>query len=139
MLAAVAEAVRKQPAVAAAYVYGSAARGRATPISDMDVALLFMEDSADPEERRLVASEIARSLVASMGRDTRPDVRDVEDLPLAVRGAIATEGALAASNDEVRRVRFEAETRQRYLDFLPFREATVGAGLRALRRRHSGG
>lgn len=130
-------AAEARPGIAAAYLFGSAAAGRATPISDLDVALVFMPEVTGTERRRL-GSEVASALVRDLG-DVRPDVRDVETLPLAVRGEVATRGILAASIDDVRRVRFEAETRQRYFDFLPFREATVGPALEALRARHSHG
>lgn len=138
LLAALRRAVEAIRGVAAAYLYGSAAAGRATPISDVDVAVLFTPEVADDVDRRRLAAEVASALVHEVG-DVRPDVRDAEALPLAVRGEIVTRGVLAVSIDDVRRVRFEAETRQRYFDFLPFREASVRPGLEALRARHSDG
>ncbi|MFW6084702.1 MAG: nucleotidyltransferase domain-containing protein, partial [Gemmatimonadota bacterium] len=39
--AAIEGAVSGHPEIAAAYLYGSAARGTATPLSDVDVGLLF--------------------------------------------------------------------------------------------------
>lgn len=47
------------------------------------------------------------------------DVIDLRAAPLPLRGRVATEGRLLFSADEVERVRFEAETRIRYLDYLP--------------------
>lgn len=135
--AALKRAAEARPGIAAAYLFGSAASGRATPISDLDVALLYGSHVTEVERRGLGAA-VASALVHELG-DVRPDVRDVEALPLAVRGVVATRGRLAASIDDVRRVRFEAETRQRYLDFLPFRQATVRPALDALRARVSDG
>lgn len=138
VLAALKRAVEGSPRLAAAYVYGSTARGHTTPLSDLDVALLFSADLTDPGERRQLASDIAVSLARDLG--SRPiDIRDAEALPLAVQGEVVTGGVRAASTDDVRRVRFEADVRQRYFDFLPFREASVGPALRVLRERHSGG
>lgn len=130
-------AAEAKPGIAAVYLFGSVAAGRATPISDLDVALVFTPQVTEIERRQL-ASEVASALVRDLG-DVRPDVRDADALPLAVRGEVATRGLLAASIDDVRRVRFEAETRQRYFDFLPFRAATVGPGLEALKARYSDG
>jgi len=135
---AVAQAVEGRAGVAAAYVYGSAARNRRTPLSDLDVALLYSSDGPEGMDRRRVASQVAAAVSRRLG-GTVVDLRDAEALPLAVQGEIVTRGIRAASAEDVRRVRFEARVRQLYLDFLPFREATTRPALEALRKRYSDG
>lgn len=130
--------IEARPEIAAAYVYGSAATGRCTPLSDVDIALLFSADVRSATERRRIASDLASSVVRSVG-PLELDVRDAEALPLAVQGEVVRQGRRLASNDDARRVRFEAEIVQRYLDFLPFREASVQPALKALRKRYSRG
>jgi len=138
--AAVAGALEGRPDVAAAYVYGSVVRRQATPLSDLDIAILFSPEVPDNIERRQIASEIAASVSERLrAPGTAIDLRDAESLPLTIQGEIVTHGIRVASGDEVRRVRFEAGVRQRYLDFLPFRDASVGPALDAMRRRHSNG
>jgi len=129
-------AVSPEPGLAAAYLYGSVARGETTSLSDIDVALLFDEDLGEQARRDLIvemASELARA-----GVGERLDVRDVEDLPLVAQGRVLTEGRLVQSNNDVRRVRFETSVRMLYFDFLPFHRRDVEEGLRSLRRRFGG-
>lgn len=137
LLAVLARAVSSRPHIAAAYLYGSAATGSTTSLSDLDVAILFAEE-VDDGSRRLIASSLAADLARSFpGRAI--DVRDLDELPLVVQGRVLTEGILCGANDPVRRVRFETGTRMRYFDFLPFHRADVTEGLRGLRRKLSGG
>ena len=128
--------VFSRPEIAAAYVYGSAARGEVTPLSDVDVALLFVEGLSERTRRELLA-QIAGDL-ARHGVGPRLDVRDFEDLPLTVQGRVLAEGALVRSNDNVRRVRFETFVRMQYFDFLPFHRRDIEEGLHSLRRRFGG-
>ena len=131
-----AEAVGPRAEVAAAYLYGSVARGEATTLSDVDIALLFSEHVGESLRRQVIV-EIASALAhAEVGK--RLDVRDIEELPLVVQGRILTEGRLVRSSDDVRRVRFETAVRMLYFDFLPFHARDVEEGLRSLRRRFGG-
>ncbi len=137
IITALGRAISSRPRIAAAYLYGSVTASRTTGLSDVDVAVLFGED-VDAGARRLFASEIAAELVRAVpGRAM--DVRDLDELPLVLQGRVLTEGILAGSNDPVRRVRFETDTRMRYFDFLPFHRADVAEGLKGLRRKLSGG
>lgn len=129
--------------VAAVYLHGSAARGRTTPLSDVDVAVLFGEDVPERERDReasRIGTAVARGLAdREDGGGREVEVRDLDALPLAVRGRVVTEGTLVSSGDDVRRVRFEDLTRRRYHDFLPFERADTEEGLRGLRERFSDG
>jgi predicted nucleotidyltransferase len=107
----VAEAIDGLPVVAA-YVFGSMAR-REPARRDLDVALLIADDG--PADA--VLDTVARRL-ADLG-------------PVRVAGRVLTDGLLAASTDEVARVRFEATTRSLALDFAPFAEAADRAYLAA--------
>jgi predicted nucleotidyltransferase len=117
----VAEAIDGLPVVAA-YVFGSMAR-REPARRDLDVALLIADDG--PADA--VLDTVARRLA-----DLGPvDVVDLRSAPLRVAGRVLTDGLLAASTDEVARVRFEATTRSLALDFAPFAEAADRAYLAA--------
>ncbi len=125
LLKALARAVSSRPQIAAAYLYGSAATGHTTSLSDLDVAILFAED-VDAGSRRLIASSLAGELVRSLPGHAI-DARDLDELPLVVQGRVLTEGILAGSNDAVRRVRFETGTRMRYFDFREFQRVNIGS------------
>lgn len=136
--AAVEAAVSGHPEIAAVYLYGSAARERATPLSDVDLGLLFTEPAGSFRDRLATAARIG-SAIARAHPDVDVDARDLEELPLAVVGAVLTEGVLVVSNDERRRVDFERETRLRYFDFLPVHRAEVAEANAALRERFRDG
>lgn len=128
--------------VAAIYLYGSAARGRVTGLSDLDVAVLYCEGVGQDrrwQELPRLGSAIARSLAVEGTGAPDVDVHDLASIPIAVQGRVLTEGVLVLSTDEVRRVRFEERTRRRYFDFLPFQERDTEEGLAGLRERVDGG
>jgi predicted nucleotidyltransferase len=104
--------------VALAYLYGSEAAGRATPLSDVDIALVVFDKDHVPKSRLelelRVEEEIAR--ICGIGNI---DVRVMNDAPLMVRGEVVTSGILLYCRDEVFRVDFETSTRSEYFDFLP--------------------
>lgn len=132
LLAHLGDALRDQREVAAAYVYGSMARGRATPLSDVDVAVV-LAPGVEPQAR----GGLQRRLIAVLERAApgRPvEVRFLDELPVAVRGRVVTEGRLVCERDPAARVREEVKARMEYHDFLAFERAGLGPGLSGLRR-----
>lgn len=127
---------------AAAYLYGSGARGEDTSLSDLDLAVLFA-DAVSEEERwqelPAFGSAVARALLDARGERVNVDVHDLEALPLSVQGRVLTDGTLLLSRVDERRVRFEERTRRRYFDFLPFERADTEEGLEGLRERLADG
>lgn len=134
LLAAIEGAVSDHPEIAAAYLYGSAARGTATPLSDIDLGLLFRDSDGSFRERLATAVEIGSAIARELS-GARVDARDLDELPLAIVGAVLTDGELVVSNDEERRVAFERDTRLRYFDFLPIHMGEVKEANATLRRR----
>jgi len=99
-----------------AYLYGSAASGAATPLSDVDIAFVVSDESALARRFELEADLAAR--LAAQGI-SNIDVRLVNDAPLMLRGAIVTQGVLVYAADDRRRIEFESFTRRLYFDYLP--------------------
>jgi predicted nucleotidyltransferase len=131
------DAVAAEPRVAAAYVYGSVARGQATPLSDLDVAVVVATEV--PEEER---GALQRRLMAALARRfprRRADVRLFDELPIAIRGRALRDGRRVFDRDPVLRVREEVKTRMAYHDFLLFETAVLAEGLAGLRRKAAGG
>lgn len=104
--------------VALAYLYGSVAAGRATPLSDVDIALVLIEGQYEPSKRLELELKIEDEIAQSCGI-AEIDVRVINDAPLLIRGEVVTDGVLLFSRDEVFRVDFETSTRSEYFDFLP--------------------
>jgi hypothetical protein len=104
--------------VALAYLYGSAASGRATPLSDVDIALVMEEQEFDPAQRLELELKIEDQLVQAC-EIAELDVRFINQAPIMVRGEVVTNGILLYSRDEIFRVEFESSTRSEYFDFMP--------------------
>jgi len=126
-------ALERYAEVAAVYLYGSTARGQATPLSDVDLAVVLMPGVGQEERARL-----QRRLLTAVGRalsGRRVDLRFLDDLPVAVRGRIVYEGVRVFERDAVVRLRQEVKARLEYHDFLAFERAGLGPGLAGLRRK----
>ena len=131
LIRTISDVLDDRPELAAAYLYGSAAAGRATPLSDIDVAVVVAVDLL--EERR---AALLRELVTALGRAYPGavfDVRFLDELPVGVRGRAVTEGRRVLDRDPRRRVEAEVRARMDYHDFLVFEREGTGEGLRGLR------
>lgn len=110
--------------VAVAYLFGSRAEGTARPDSDHDVAVLFTDETPALDAVVRLGADLARRW------GTAVDVVDLARAPLELRGRVAESGVRLYSADEPRRVRFEADTRVRWIEFRPLVEETSAAYLR---------
>lgn len=108
--------LQNQP-VDLAYLYGSAALGRATPLSDVDIALVASE--LPPPHARLKLMLSLQLDIDEQCDISNADVRVINDAPLILRGKVVTEGILIYERDPSIRVAFETDTRMRYFDYLP--------------------
>lgn len=117
-------ALERQPEVLVAYLFGSAARGRPGPLSDVDVAVLLAEDS-DRTGRRL---DLIGDLAAAAGTD-EIDLVVLNDAPNELAFRVIRDGRVLLCRDERTRVWHRARTILEYLDLEPLRRA-LAEGLR---------
>ncbi len=103
--------------VLAAYVYGSVARGTATPLSDLDLALVLSTD-LDGYDRLMLELTIQADIEDALGFSP-VDVRAINKAPLMVKGQIIQYGILVHEQDHDALAAFEVATRKRYFDFAP--------------------
>lgn len=106
-----------QPAVAVAWLFGSAARGTMRSDSDVDVGIVFVDGVPEAERERILVD-----LSSRLESATAPHAIEVVDL--AAQGWVFIHRALQDGkrivvNDEERRVEFEANALVRYLDWKP--------------------
>lgn len=87
-----------------AFVFGSRATGTETPASDVDVAAWWGGEHPAPWELDL---------------PEHTDLVVLDDAPWWLAGRVAMRGRLLFDDDPAARVRWQAETRLRYLDDLP--------------------
>lgn len=88
-----------------AFIHGSRVRGRARPDSDLDVGAWW--GGARPPASWEVDLPVGVDLVV------------LDSAPLWLAGRIAQEGRLLFDDDPRARVRWQADTRLRYLDEIP--------------------
>ena len=106
--------------VVLAYLYGSQARGKAGPLSDVDVAVLF--DSNVPESERF--SHLLH-IIGELGRVFHRNDVYVVDLAEAsplLRHRVYYDGQLLYCTDNAVRVRFEIQSLRDYVDTEPLRK-----------------
>jgi predicted nucleotidyltransferase len=118
--------------VDAAYVYGSVARGTATPLSDVDVALL-LKDTISGTDRLKLELIIQADIETACGLSP-VDVRAINDAPLMVQGRIVQQGRRVYERDRRHRVHFEVMTRKLYFDFAPVANRLRDAFLERVRK-----
>lgn len=111
------EALEAVPGVAAAWVFGSVARGTARADSDIDIGVLLVERGAEKSVEPRWLGELAGRLEAATGRTV--DLVMVDAQGPMLRHQILKEGVLVFDAVPERRIDFESDTVSRYLDFAP--------------------
>lgn len=104
--------------VAAAYVFGSTARGSARPDSDVDVAML--PSSARRGTLESLHLDLEGELERLLGREVQLVVLDRAPPDLVHR--VLLDGVLVCDRDRSKRIAFEVRARNEYFDMLPILE-----------------
>jgi predicted nucleotidyltransferase len=100
---------------AAAYLFGSVARGEARAGSDVDVAVLFAEDP--PPTLDGLGFDLEAELTRRLGLPVQLVVLNRVSAVLVHR--VLRDGRLVSNRDPSARVRFEVRKRNEYFDLLP--------------------
>jgi len=125
--------VLKNYPVEIAYLYGSMARKCPLPDSDIDIALILMNNDFASYERLLLEMKIGAAL--EDGCQCRPiDVRTINHAPITVQGTVVQEGILLYSRSKDYRVAFEVTVRKQYFDYLPTMKRMQRAFLEYIQR-----
>lgn len=102
--------------IAAAYLFGSVARGTAGPRSDVDVGVLYDEDP--PLTLEGLGLRLEGDLETLLGKPVQLVVLNHAPVDLAIR--VLRDGKLLVDRDRSRRVRFEVKTRFDFWDLEPY-------------------
>ncbi len=114
-LSALGRALATDANVVALYLFGSRARGDHDALSDVDLALLLRDSDASVEDR------YCAQVSAALGTD-EVSLLFLDRVPVALVESALRDAKLLVSNDEARRLDFEAHAHLRYLDFQPYLE-----------------
>jgi uncharacterized protein len=109
--------LKTQPDIAAAYLFGSLAQGRATPRSDIDLAILLKQDPRLLErafERQLKLMDEFRRFA-----DREVDVVILNTAPPVLKDQVLRYGRRIYEHDRLTRVEFEVRAGQAYADAIP--------------------
>ena len=122
--------------VLVAYLFGSHARGKATPISDVDVAVLLSE--AVPRETYLDYRIALMQELTRVFRSDEVQVVIVNQAPPLLAYKVIVEGKPLFCRDEVARLRFRTDATRRYLDTKALRRVQDTATARRIREARFG-
>lgn len=126
LVGAIARALEPLAGVRAALLFGSHARGRARPESDVDVAVL-LDARAAPEDPHSRLQRLLAALAAELAAD-RIDLVILNEAPPALAFQVLKHGIVALNRDPIALHRFRVHTYDLHADFEPverlFRERT---------------
>lgn len=126
------QAMSRHSRIAAAWVFGSVARGDAREDSDLDVAVLLAgaEQPGDVEDLYRLASALER-----FAPSRRVDVIVLGKQGPVFRHRVLREGVLVHDADPEARFAFEERTIREYLDWKPTHDIAMRSTLAGLRDR----
>lgn len=104
----------KQEHVRLAYLYGSAAKGNAGKLSDIDIAVLF-DDSLSKKERFELQLKLIGDIAALLKTD-KIDLVDLYEAPLSLKFEIIKANCPVFVRDGMLKIDFEQMVMSRYLD-----------------------
>lgn len=108
--------VAEREGIAAAYLFGSVARGTAGPRSDVDVGILYQEDP--PLTLEGLGLRLEGDLESLLGKPVQLIVLNHAPVDLAIR--VLRDGKLLVDRDRSRRVHFEVRTHFELFDLEPY-------------------
>lgn len=105
---ALAELASRRDDIAVLWLYGSRAKGTATPGSDFDLAVAFRQFEKDPLERRLRPELLAQTWQDALGlEEGQLSIVDINLAPLPLAHAIIRTGRVLMAKDRLRLIREE--------------------------------
>ncbi|HLQ38056.1 MAG TPA: nucleotidyltransferase domain-containing protein [Planctomycetota bacterium] len=122
----------RQPRIAVAWLFGSAARNEMRPDSDVDVAVVFARGTQRRERDQVLADLATRLEAATVPHPL--DVVALEDQGHVFVHRAPKDGKRIVVNDEERRVDFESDALVWYLDFKPTWDLAANEQVAGMRR-----
>lgn len=102
--------------IAAAWLFGSMARGTAGPESDIDLGVLYCQDP--PRTLTGLGLDLEGDLEAAVGLPVQLVTLNRAPVDLVIR--VLRDGRLLVDRDRSRRIQFEVRSRNEYWDLEPY-------------------
>jgi len=115
-----------------AYLFGSAARGELTTLSDIDVAV-YLDESLSSEEKFKLQLDLIGELASALKTD-KVDLVVMNDAPLLLSYNIIKYGKLVKSDGRTK-VRVESSILSRYLDMKYFFDRHTKLGIERMAKK----
>lgn len=109
---------KKQPAVAAVYLYGSFVRGEARRDSDIDLGVVFSKKNQKDKPFSLPQLAFADELTKILKR--KVEIQDLDDCSMSFVYRVISEGKVLIGKETTRRVKFEVDVMRKYFDLQNF-------------------
>lgn len=120
------------PFLKLAYLHGSQALEKSTPLSDVDIALVVDPNKA-PKSNWDFEITIENALEKQF-HGLEFDIRVMNNAPVDLQGRVITEGKLLYAASDDFQANFEEKTRKYYFDFIPFIEAYCRERLQTIQK-----
>ncbi|MEA1904541.1 MAG: nucleotidyltransferase domain-containing protein [Candidatus Hadarchaeota archaeon] len=121
------ELLGREKHVELAYLFGSAARGEAGKLSDIDVAV-YLDESLTPGERFDLRLELIGKLTFLLGTDN-VDLVVMNDVPILLKYNIIKEGTLLRAEKGLK-AKVESDILSKYLDMKYYIDRHAREGLK---------
>lgn len=109
--------------IVALLLFGSVARNQITPLSDIDLAILYKK-GLDKKEIECIESEIYATVSSYLETD-EIDFINLNEVPLSMQYNIIKGKKFLIINDKEAYVDFETTVVMKYLDFKPYRDEFI--------------
>ena len=104
--------------IAAAWLFGSVARGTAQPDSDVDIGILYREDP--PRTLAGIGQVVRLEEELTEVTDLPVQVVDLNHAPVDLIIRVLRDGKLLVGHDSLQRVEFEVRSRNEFWDLEPY-------------------
>lgn len=115
-----------QPDIAAAWLFGSHARGDAGPDSDIDIAVLPVAGGGEDDLQRRLRWTVGAAREAGLS-ESQLDLVTLDGAPVLLAAAVLRDGRLVADRDPVARTAFMEATIHRREEALHLRRIAMQA------------
>lgn len=123
-----AEYCERHPEIEVAYIFGSMARGTESALSDIDIAILIDDQQINEDKFRYgYKAEILTDLMQIL-KTNHVDLVILNEANTLLRHRVLYNGKLIHSKNEKKRIQFQTNTIDRYIDFKELMKPHLNAG-----------